>query len=473
MRRLAPVFAFFLSVHAICACASGDSSGDVISGEDGAKLAEPKDIGPEPESKPQPPPPPPVNGCIVYGSGPQSFLPTAVGQSSFHEVKLTGCGTIPSLLLDVAVEGDGSFTAVLEEPAWVPGGAPLQVMPLQQLKLRVTFAPTAESAVENGLYVPASAKLRLTYREDSEAGEASPPAFLEILVQGIGLLPCIHALMGVEALPGDGLGIRLLGSSTLSAGGQVTGYQWAVEGPAGATLLYHPSPNVADIVFATDLAGDYTAWLTVTDSAGTPQCEGDPVAFTLAGPPASVELPEPEGEGLFVALTWRTPGDWDDEGDDEVDGADLDLHLAHPWAGGPDLDEDGLPDGWFDTPYDCWQGNASPNWGISEPDSKDDPMHEGISVGGGPETIFLPGPEAVDYRVGVHSMENHGYGPSFARTRVYVDGELRLDTGEVLLTESDLWEVCRFDGETGIVVPVVDEAGAPKILPDYDNPYAP
>jgi len=418
------------------------------------------------------PSPPSPNGCLVYGTGPILFLPTSVGTSTERDVTITGCASTSSLLLDLSLAGgDGAFAAAVVEPPWVPGEDPLKVGILQQITLRQTFSPPEKSPLEDGHFIPFETTLRLTFCEDSLPGRSAPPSVLEVEAQGIGIAAdCISAAAGVEPLPQDAMSVRLLGSDSLSPAGPIIGYNWTVEALPEATLLFHPSSAAADVLFTSDIAGDYVAWLTVQDEAATPQCEAEPLHFTLTGS-GGTALPTAHEEGLFAILIWRTPAAWDDAFQEPQYGTNLDLHLVHEWAGGPDLDGDGVPDGWFDDPYDCWAENPQPQWGDSSLHATDDPLQTGDGLRGGPETIYVKSPEPLEYRVGVHSAESYGYGPSFARALIYIDGDLVLETDEVLLKELDMWEVCLFDGETGEVQPVVDDDGSPGILPLYANPY--
>ncbi len=178
-------------------------------------------------------------------------------------------------------------------------------------------------------------------------------------------------------------------------------------------------------------------------------------------------------EAIHIELLWHTPGDPDETDEGSGVGSDLDLHFSHPWAGGPDLDGDGEPDGWFDQPFDCFWFNAHPNWGSFDPSIDDDPdLDLSDTDGAGPEIIGLNIPEDVVYKIGVHYWNDHGYGASNATVRVYIYGSLVFEVVDVQLFDLDMWEVCTVEWPSGLVNPVLSSGdGGYKITPSYQNPY--
>jgi hypothetical protein len=176
-------------------------------------------------------------------------------------------------------------------------------------------------------------------------------------------------------------------------------------------------------------------------------------------------------EAIHIELVWDTPNDPDQTDEGPEAGADPDLHFLHPWATGLDVDEDGAPDGWFDIPFDTFWNNPQPDWGVRD-DGADDPgLDRDDTDGAGPENINLDLPEVgVTYRVGVHVWNDHGFGPSIATVRVYVDGILVYETAGTPIVHHDLWEICTIAWPSGTVTPTTDGAGGPKITPDYEHP---
>ena len=239
---------------------------------------------------------------------------------------------------------------------------------------------------------------------------------------------------------------------------EIVTYEWSVKAPPGSQSTFIPSAAFPNPTFEMAAPGTYTFLLHVWASTGAPSCI-----------PAKHEVHNSACHpNLRVELVWNTPGDLDmfDEGPEA--GADLDLHFLHPWAL-----ESSPQDGWFDQPFDCFWFNAHPDWGSSDPAAPDNPDLDPDDVDGwGPENIHLDYPEELPYVVGVHSSNDHGYGPSYATVRVYLHSELKFEVADVALVEGDLWEVCRIHGTSGTVELATDDWGALKITPAYPNLFS-
>jgi hypothetical protein len=409
----------------------------------------------------------PGQGCLFASTGPLHFLPLAVGTQATLSVTLTSCDGMANRIVSATLDPpEAPFSLTDSEGKWDPAAEELPVPMWQQAHLQVIFAPTQTSPILDGVPLPFEATLRLDYRAELPGG---PLSTLVIPLSGVALADnCVTPVLLHELQAGSPLAVRLDGLGSLSPLGPVTGWQWTVDGPEGALTAFHPSDHTATTVFASDTAGDYIVTLTVSDQQGTPQCPSEPLAVTLSGVLFEPAPPVPE-TGLEAMVLWRTPGDWHPDDGEAV--SNVDLHLVHAWAGGPDLDGDGLPDGWFSTPYDCWAGNPGPHWGINEPGSTDDPEFFGDGEPEGPEQILLVNPEQETYRIGVHYADDEGLGPVFARVVVYLHGELVMATAETLLFEQDLWEVAAVHWPEQTVTPTLDASGNPKILNEYSNPY--
>jgi len=263
---------------------------------------------------------------------------------------------------------------------------------------------------------------------------------------------------GDEVIPGTVL--HLQGDQSYSSNGQIDKWEWGVEQPPGSTSSFVPSHTVPNPSFETGVAGVYTFHLTVWDEINTPSCF-----------PASYEVVVIPDEAIQVELMWHTPEDPDETDTGPEAGADLDLHFLHPWAEGVDADLDGVPDGWFDIPFDCFWFNPHPQWGTYDPAIDDDPvMQNDDTDGAGVEVTTLDLPESAEYRVGVHYWDDHGYGASYATVRVYIYAQLVFEVANLSLVESDLWEVCTVEWPSGKVNVVTDDLGQYKITPKYANP---
>ncbi|MBM4353456.1 MAG: hypothetical protein FJ109_06605 [Deltaproteobacteria bacterium] len=234
-----------------------------------------------------------------------------------------------------------------------------------------------------------------------------------------------------------------------------------MEQPEGSQSVFVPSYTFPNPTFEVNVAGKYTFYLTVYDQTNTPSCF-----------PAEHELFVVGLEAIHVELTWFTEGDPDETDTGPETGSDLNLHFAHPWAQGDDLDGDGEPDGWFDVPFDCFWWNPHPNWGSYDPAVDDDP-HLDIddTDGAGPENINLDIPENATYRVGVHYWYDHGYGPALATVRIYIYGQFVFEVAHIELQNHDMWEVGTIEWPSGKVNLSTGNNGGYKITPCYTNPY--
>lgn len=186
--------------------------------------------------------------------------------------------------------------------------------------------------------------------------------------------------------------------------------------------------------------------------------ETDVLETDAAQPPDVVENEDPL---LEIHLTWSAPGDPDPTDQGPEAGPDLDLHFKHSFA------ED-----WFDQPFDCFWFNPHPNWGDWDHLVEDDPILTLDSTdGSGPEQLLFDAPEeGAVYGVGVHVWSDHGFGPIEAQLTISVGGSLAYEA-TVTLENQDFWEVATFDGTTGQLEILGDEAGDPLIVSDYDNPF--
>jgi hypothetical protein len=255
------------------------------------------------------------------------------------------------------------------------------------------------------------------------------------------------------------------------AGGPVASREWTVKAPAGSAAAFQPSPYMPNVSFDANVPGEYEFLLTCTSTGG---CS--------AWKTLTVEVTPPTG--CHVELTWDTPLDPDQTdhcGTNADCGADMDLHVVHPDAQGPDIDKDGKPDGFFDVGQydtgfagDCMWFNPNPTW---DKDNAGDPDHQphidlDDTDGGGPENFTYRFPEeGLCYRVGVYYADDHELGKSYPTLRVWMDGQPLYETTTApKMSESDLWEV----GEVCCSAMTFNEYkgadGGPLIIHNYVNP---
>jgi hypothetical protein len=401
--------------------------------------------------------------CIAVNPAKLNFGGKKFGETAIIPLEITACGEAPLLLFSIGI-GDGSspdFDVDLSTLDHAPTvDSPLLVQYGQTVIANVQFTPDVENpSRDDGTLVLDTGTLVI----ESNAAEA----VMELELSGAGVCTCcptaaIQCQEGDEVIPQTLLHLFGDGSSPAHGVGEgaIDTWEWSVEQPAGSQSVFLPSKTFPNPTFEANVAGVYTFSLTVWENMHGPSCI-----------PATFEVVVIPDEAIHVELLWHTPNDPDESDTGPDAGSDLDLHFLHPWAAGPDLDGDGQPDGYFDMPFDCFWFNAHPNWGSYDPSINDDPgLDRDDTDGGGPENVNLDIPENVTYRVGVHYWNDHGYGAAFATVRIYIYGLLVLEVADVMLVDSDMWEVCTIEWPYGKVNLLSTEAGY-KITPEYHNPY--
>jgi hypothetical protein len=326
-----------------------------------------------------------------------------------------------------------------------------------------------------------------------------PNKVLNLQCQGT-TVACPTAVIGLpdgeQVIPQSVL--HLKGSASLATQNQsVTKWKWEVlKQPAGAVgYLFFAKDNVADVVYGTptvnamgvtnyqvNVSGEYTFKLTVWDGAGNESCNAD-VKTVVVAPDV----------GIHVELFWDTPAD-QNKLDDE--GSDLDLHFANTTTAKTakickvpaemcgakacvcqtDQDADGVPDPWFNNPFDCFWFNPAPKWGNVQINDDDASLDLDDTGGWGPENLNLRTPEnSTAYGISVNYWDGHGFGDSKATVNVYILGSLT-GTFTQVLHECDMWWVKVIDWPSG---DLVDFAGANlampsagKITPKYKSTLA-
>lgn len=398
--------------------------------------------------------------CIQVEPWQLDFGYKALGMLETQVVSVGACGSEALEIYGIYLTQDSadSFTLGLSTLDHEPTPEhPLLVLPGHEITFEVGF-------------------LRLTASAEDPQGNPvldvgtvvidnnSPENPAKIALGAVAVVPTcptavIHCAQGDEVTPQTTL--HLKGDESYASYLDITKWVWSVKQPSGSQSVFVPSPQIDNPTFLVGVAGVYTFLLDVFDETGLRSCV-----------PAEYEVLVIPHQAIHVELVWHTPNDIDETDSGPEAGANLDLHLAHPWASGPDLDMDGVPDGWFDNLFDCFWFNAHPNWGSFDPGIQDDPILSGDDDdGAGPEMIDLNIPEeGVTYRVGVHYWNDNGYGMSYATVRVYIYSYLVFEQANVMLADKDMWEVCTIEWPSGKVL-VVETDGSYKITHDYDNPY--
>ena len=191
-----------------------------------------------------------------------------------------------------------------------------------------------------------------------------------------------------------------------------------------------------------------------------------------------------------MELLWDTPGDPDQTDVGPEAGSDLDLHFVNADEAHGDANGDGIIDGLFDAQWDTFWFNHSPNWGRVNPSVPDDPSLDLDDTDGtGPENLnlMIPG-VGTTYDIFVHYWSDHGFGPSTATVRVYLNGQLAFEAHQALVNH-DMWPVARIVWGVGVVAPLgtcsylgplcAADAMCPSgtcdavVWPEYTSPYFP
>jgi hypothetical protein len=394
--------------------------------------------------------------CIAVDPAKVNFGGKEAGQKSIVPLEISACGEASLELHDIFVKGGSSpdfdldlstlgHYPTAELPVIIPSGASVMV--------DVIFIPDAPNpTTEDGTLILDTGMLVIVNNSFEKEKEVE---FSGAGVEHECPTSIVKCAEGDEVIPQTIL--HLLGDESYAANGTIQKWEWDVSQPAGSQSVFLPSYTFPNPTFETMVAGVYTFYLTVYDQTEAPSCF-----------PAEYEVVVIPGEAIHVELLWHTPEDLDETDTGPEAGSDLDLHFLHPWAAGPDLDDDGAPDGWFDIPFDCFWSNAHPNWSSYDPGIDDDPgLDRTDTDGAGPEIMNLDNPENVPYRVGVHYWSDHGYGASYATVRVYIYAQLVFEVEDVMLVDLDMWEVCSIEWPSGEVQVTTDDAGQYKITHHY------
>ena len=296
----------------------------------------------------------PTSTCLTASPTEIDFGAMSIGEKLAVPLVLTACEEADVVLTSMAGRG-APFHLLREDAPWLPLEGTV-ISAGGQATLSVYFAPEATAGPEaESPILPYQGELIVRYEEQQEPGVPSGFGELQpIPVKGKAFLQdCAVAVPWFKPSVGDPLQIELHGSGSASPNGPLEKFAWKAEGPPGATAVFQPSASVADPLLVVDQMGAYEMTLTVWDDQGT-SCGPATLKYVVAPPGGLAEIPTPPATGIYVALGWRTPGDPDETDTGPEAGSDMDVHFTHPWAAGPDLDGDGIPDGWFHMPFDCF-----------------------------------------------------------------------------------------------------------------------
>jgi hypothetical protein len=405
--------------------------------------------------------------CLAFNPQRVDFGGKLVGHPATVSLTLTSCGKEPVTITELGlVNGEGHSSDFSLDLTGLGNGSvgvmtkdqpPVEIGVDESVTFDVAFVPDEVNQFdETGAPVADLNYIRVV--SDTFVAEH------QLEVKGFGVLKeCPTAIIkvkqGEEVIPQTNL--ELTGSQSFAANGTIAKYEWTVKQPPGSASVFVPSAFAPDPTFEANVAGTYTFKLRVWDQENTASCTD-----------AEYEVAVNPDEAIHIELLWDTPNDPNQADEGPEAGADLDLHFLHQFATGLDIDEDGKPDGWFDNPYDCFWFNKAPNWGSANPQADDDPsLDRDDTDGAGPENVNLNQPEnGYTYRVGTHYWNAHGFGPSFATVRVYINAVLVFEVAGVQLVQDDMWCVCTVAWPSGEVTPCPSTGGAYSITPNYKHP---
>jgi len=312
----------------------------------------------------------------------------------------------------------------------------------------------------------------------------SPRQSMETPVKGLGAeAACAHCQFEMSVK-----GVQIADNGTLkpqeiidfydhsfdqTEGGEIESWDWTVSQPADSVSVFTPTATYKDTHFQPNLVGSYEFCLEVANGDGC----SDKCCKT-------VEVVPPEG--CHIELTWNTPADIPQSDECYVTrdcGADMDLHVLHPWATGERNDPaDGSPYGYFDQRYDCYWHKPLPVWDMAHSTDRDyqPNLDRDDTDGAGPENFtykkadpdFSTTPPNC-YRVGVHYFDDHLFGKSYPTIRVFIDNatpvyEKTLTGGMNMLDMWDVGRVCCSNTEQPFVERV-EEDGSPHISKKYPD----
>ena len=382
-----------------------------------------------------------------------------VGTKAVLPLELLSAGTSDLEITGLELqEGHPDYALVLPTGMELPtADKPWIVGVNETLALSVQFVPATESPMTgDGQFIPSLDFVHIT----SNTFEGHTLAE----VSGIGAnatCPVAVAVIqeGEQVVPQTTL--HLFGDQSFGPVGPISAWKWSVKEPQGSATSFIPSDTFQNPTIQLNAAGEYELSLSVWDTQGTKSC--------MEWKQQVLVIPD---EAIHVELLWHTPGDPDETDQGPEAGSDLDPHFVDTqFATGPDVDQDGRPDGYFDQPYDCFWFNAHPNWSSFDPSIDDDPgLDRDDTDGAGPENLNLNIPRNTVYKIGVHVWSDHEYGPSLATVRVYIYGNLVFEVADVKLQNLDMWDVATIAWPSGKVTATQTTGGMLKITPAYQNP---
>jgi len=396
--------------------------------------------------------------CLKFTPDFLDFGAVVVGETKSADIRIEPCSDTTLAIMDVYLSAGASEKGfALSFEKWPTGKKPTAANPYfmnpgERAIVTVVYAPQVPSPMQDGVPLPSIVDL---ITSDNTFSGSSTMQIKGFAVQARCAMPVIEIAEGSEVDAGTLL--HLSGLRSFSPYGKIVLYDWDVVEPQGNNGIFTPSDSYPEPAFFVGVPGQYEFYLRVDDEVSSGSCE-----------PAKMVVNASQKEVAVFVLSFAP--EVPRQTDLPPYGPDVDLHFLHPNATGVDADGDGLPDRYYDVPWDCFWYNKAPNWDNPYPTSwwDDDPRLIFDSEDGLIPEVLIMGlqcPPSNVYRIGAHFFDDHGFGPTIVSFRAYISGNLVAQTQQRLLP-LDLWDIADFYCGSRQVVLVTP----PSIKHNYQNP---
>jgi len=363
------------------------------------------------------------------------FEKSSIGKVARETVTMENCRPQSQKQLEVKnieiTDDDGGAFGLEQSslPQEIQDGNSFELAGGDRKSFRVTFTPQSQDSYQGELLIESNDPTRTEQTIEltgSGTDNECPSAVAEGKVKGTNRTKTSINTLPLETIVFDG-------ANSSDPDGSVKRYEWSIiDRPEDSTARLTPNSNVEKPKLFLDLAGTYRVELVVYDDEDIASC-GEQQAI--------VEISAVPDEDIHVQLVWGTAADSDQS---DSDGTDLDLHYLNPKASS-----------WNEAPWDIFWNHKTADWGQENvPD--DDPSLDIDDVdGAGPENINHHNPRSgSQYTVGVYYYDDHGFGPSYATVRIYINGILAREYKNKFMSGTfDFWKVARIEWPTGNIYP--------------------
>lgn len=412
--------------------------------------------------------------CIQALNSPINFGSIIAPNLVQKDLVLFGCGDKDVTISDISVVEANPPPSAFSYAMPAGKSLPYVLKPNEKLSVAIRYQPTTTHKDVTGAYQEDTAKLLIA--NDSPVPELKVP-LSGLPVDAQCAVADFKAIVGSQVLKDkDTIAVQSTiklkqDCYDLTPGGGIVSYEWKVKTSTTSTESVQPNPFAPNVTYEANVVGTYDISLECCNKFGCCQTK-------------TMQLEVPPPEGCHVELTWNTPLDPDqtDQCGTGLDcGSDMDLHVVHPAASGPDLDKDGKPDGFFDVGQygggfagDCMWFNPRPCWikdKCSDPNYQPS-LDRDDTDGAGPENFTYRFPEVGKcYKVGVHYWDDHKLGKSYPTVRIWVDDvKVYENSTSPAMSALDMWEVGEICCTDKTFKEYKTQSGGLVIIHNYVNP---